>query len=476
MKRTPRPITGTHLFQRERCRRFVWLEFHGDITKKAPPDAAAEVRLARGRAHEKEIIANLSVVEPKYPARDFAAGARETLKLMKAGENLIYQGVLTNDGRVGIPDLLRRAENGRYVVGDVKASNEPKIEHAMQVAFYSELLSKTLSEPPPDHGFLILANGAEAKINLNEISYLYQEAAADVEQIRNGAAEPRAAMNSHCGGCAWRNVCIPEMQTKRDLSLVYSITPARRAALESASIVNINDLAECEPAAVAEKTELPRETLRRLRLQAIALLQNKSQRLGALSWKPARIAVAAAIARDPRGTHYAEFMLYRTSKDKDRLEETWFHSEAREAKDEAVAYRKFIFALAGDRDAPIYHFGPGLPDAMAELDSRHGMLNDPVHGVFARLHDVQTSLRSALVLPAYHYDLTSVTNALGIPLPPLEAPNGTETDDALIVSLRRRAAEEVKAIRNIRVAAQRAWEAAGEMTTVKEVNTIHTAI
>lgn len=439
----------------------MWLEFHGDIHKKTAPDAATRARLLRGRAHEKEIITKMEVVEPVYPERDFAAGARATLELMHSRTPLIYQGVLAGDGRVGMPDLLQfDAANNCYIVGDVKASPEAKIEHAMQVAFYTEMLERVQERPAPG-AFLILADGSQARIPLDDVRPLYREAIADVTKIKSGESEPRAAFSHACRGCAWREECVPAMSERQDLTLIFGMTPARRMALEQRGIINITDLAAIDANELSTKTELPRETLRRLKLQAAALLEKRPLRLGPFPWKPSRAAIAASIARDPRGTHFAEFIAFRTCKIQDRLDESWHHAEAPAAADEEKAYKKFLRILADDFDAPIYHFGPALPDALATLDARFGKLNDPIARVFARLVDVQSLVRSALVLPTHHYDLEGVANALGVAIPPVAEPAENDTNENLTLALRRRTGGEALAIRNIRVAAYKAWQTAG---------------
>ncbi|MBI3820139.1 MAG: TM0106 family RecB-like putative nuclease [Planctomycetes bacterium] len=465
MSRRNRPITGTDLFQRERCRRFVWLEFHGETTKKLPPDAATQSALLRGRAHEKAIVSKLTIVEPKYPERDFEAGARVTIELMQSKTPQIYQGVLKSADRVGLPDLLRfDAGSNSYIVGDVKASAEPKMEHAMQVAFYTELLNEIRQQTAP-RAFIILADGNETAIPLVDVAPFYKEAMDDVRRMRAGECEPRPAHIHMCAGCAWRGVCLPEMTESRDLSLVFGMTPARRDAFESAGIRNITDLAAIEPAVAAERMELPRETLRRLKLQSAALLDGEPKNLGRFPMKAARIAIAAAIARDPRGTHFAEFLAWRTCKINERLEERWIHFEAAAPQDEERAFRSFLRALSEDRDAPIYHYGNAFADALASLDARFGKLNDPIGGVFDRLVDVQAAIRTALVLPVHHYDLASVARAFGVSLAEPDEFPGSEDVETLILTLRRRTAAEIKTIRHVRIAAQRICNGAPETRT-----------
>jgi len=446
--RAPRAITGTHLFQRERCARHVWLDFHGDPDRRLPPDAAAARAMALGREHERAIVAKLEVVEPSYPATDLEAGARATAELMREGAPLIYQGVVTAPGRVGKPDLLRRGDDGRYVVGDVKLASAPKVEHAMQVAFYADVLAGG-QDGVPTKAFLVLGDGREAEVRLDEVEPLYRSALAEVEAIREARHEPRPHLRPFCSGCAWRGVCLPEMEERGDLSLVFGVTPARRDALAAAGIAKVTELAACDPASVAERTELPRETLRRLRLQARALLDGAPMRLGPIPWRSARIAWTAAIGRDGHGRPTA-FAAYRTARAGDALEERWVGEIARDPDDEARAYRRFVVALAEDLDAPIYHFGEALPETLSRLDAKHGKRSDPIAEVFARLVDVQSGIRSALVLPTPSYELQRVADALG--------GVAQETKSGLDSPLAA-AADEAATVRRVRMAAARAWSA-----------------
>ncbi|MBL8693765.1 MAG: TM0106 family RecB-like putative nuclease [Planctomycetes bacterium] len=471
MPRKLRPITGTHLFQRERCSRWVWLDFHEDPARKLPPDAAAAARMAQGRRHEREIVAKLDVVEPHYPANDFEAGERATRELMGSGAPLIYQGVLLGEHRVGKPDLLRRADGGgtpRYLLGDIKASSRAKLEHAMQLAFYADLLAASQSDGPKT-AFLLLGDGREERVQLDDVEPFYREAAAEVEAMRERRHEPRAAFHVHCHGCAWRGVCLPELEARGDLSLVHGISPARREALEEVGVHNIAQLACIEPAQLAARTELPRETLRRLRLQARALLDRAPHRLAPLPWKAARIAVAAEFARHPIRGHVAEFLAYRTIAAGNGFQEQWIHESAQNPEEEGPAYRRFLSSLSLDRDAPIYHFGAELPDTLAQLDARHGKLNDPLPQVFARLHDVQVGIRSSLVLPILRYDLDRVAQALLGTAPESVEPHSAETDDQS-PQIRRALAERILLVRRVRLAAARAWQSDGAASSAVSVS------
>ena len=83
--------------------------------------------------------------------KDPVRGVEETLRLMRMGTPLIYQGWLEQriDDVIyrGRPDLLERRPGSSnfgdwvYVPIDVKSSSEIKTSHREQLAFYSMVLS-----------------------------------------------------------------------------------------------------------------------------------------------------------------------------------------------------------------------------------------------------------------------------------------------------------------------------------------------
>ena len=88
------------------CLRLLFLNKYGDKKFQLAPSDFFKPLWKFGRTYESTVIDFFKYEKPKYKVADYAKGLEETLKLMKAGVETIYQGVLRNDELQGIPDFL----------------------------------------------------------------------------------------------------------------------------------------------------------------------------------------------------------------------------------------------------------------------------------------------------------------------------------------------------------------------------------
>jgi len=134
------------------CRHLTRLDLlraRGVISPPRAYDAGFEDLVARGEAHEKEVLQgfrdrDLRVVDLSPYKGNVAAGADATAAALPSGADVIYQGVLTRaltDGQpalLGLPDFLVRADlidapdgeprpdGARYEVVDAKLACSAK--------------------------------------------------------------------------------------------------------------------------------------------------------------------------------------------------------------------------------------------------------------------------------------------------------------------------------------------------------------
>src|SRR5260221_13009343 len=94
------------------CEHRPWMDLYGDRSERDQVSPFVQLVWERGHTHEREVVVqagismlDLSVYEP---------GEREwrTLEAMSRREPLIYQGRLSANSLVGLPDLLRFEEYG----------------------------------------------------------------------------------------------------------------------------------------------------------------------------------------------------------------------------------------------------------------------------------------------------------------------------------------------------------------------------
>ncbi len=272
----PGRVTGTHVYSYSKCPHAVTLDFHEDRARRRPPTEIEEFVLRRGRELEEVLTADLGYTEPRYPDRDFEAGAAATLELMRAGAPGLLQAVLLGENALGIADLLR-IEAGEsmlgphhYVVGDIKSSRRARGDQVLQVMFYSRLLAVVQGRAPA-YGYLVLRNGNEERFACSDYDTVLDDLLKQIQASRLEPSRTRPFYGPACRSCRWSDVCVPALQAADDLSLLQGMTRGLRTTLETAGLrtcESLHGLRSVE--SVSRRTHIESAALRRLRGAATA--------------------------------------------------------------------------------------------------------------------------------------------------------------------------------------------------------------
>lgn len=268
-------ITGTHVYGLLQCPRKVALDLHEPRERRRPPREEEEFTLQRGRDHEARVVAALGWPAPEYPDHDHEAGARATLAMLADGVVGVSQGVLLDDRRLGIPDLLRREAgesrfgDWHYVVGDVKSSGDARSDQVMQVVFYSALLAD-LQQRAPDYAYIVLKDGREERFQVADYAPVLAEVEARIGSLLADASLARPFRSRSCDGCHWSELCGPELERADDLSLLGGMTRGVRAVLESVGLGTCASLRDASIERTARQTHLEPALLRRFERAARA--------------------------------------------------------------------------------------------------------------------------------------------------------------------------------------------------------------
>ncbi|MCH8014027.1 MAG: hypothetical protein IH823_04450, partial [Candidatus Dadabacteria bacterium] len=140
-------ITASILYDYLTCPHRVSMDFFEDPLKRAEPNPFMQLLWEKGTLFEKEVMENLQI--PFLDLSGFKEEEKEklTLEAMQRDEPLIYSGRIQEDGLLGIPDLLRKEDDG-YIAGDIKSGageegsedlSTPKKHYGVQLALYTDI-------------------------------------------------------------------------------------------------------------------------------------------------------------------------------------------------------------------------------------------------------------------------------------------------------------------------------------------------
>ncbi|MEP7027740.1 MAG: TM0106 family RecB-like putative nuclease [Candidatus Eisenbacteria bacterium] len=407
-------IWASHLYQYISCPRWPRNEFHGDPRMKRGPSAFLKKLLADGVQHEAAIYADLRPERVSYPAGDHAAGAAETLRLMRVGVPLIAQAVLTSGRRVGVSDLLERRP-GHSALGDylyepieIKSARSVKPVYRIQLAFYGHLLADTIGAWPVSAS-VILVDGRREDFALETVRPEYERLLAGLEQVVDGAEVP-VHISSTCGECPWEANCLVEARRTHDVSLTYGLQRRVAQALREQGIHTLEALAACDPPAVARWGALSLGQAMQLVIQAQVLVTGEARWRGVLQFANTEEELYFDIEGDPE--HDVEYLFGVLTRRKDGSED-YRAFVAEQPGEEARAFGELLDYVEAHPDAPIYHYHHYERSAIKTLAERHRIAPVRAPAMLARMRDLHKDLATTAVLPVYSYSLKAVAKRLG---------------------------------------------------------------
>ena len=262
----PQPvITGALLYNLVSCPRRPALDLFGDPKLRDPTSPFVQMLWARGNLFEQQTIAALDI-----PFLDLSKAKEEdrerlTSEAMRRGESLIYSGRISSEDLLGIPDLLRKTDNG-YMPGDIKSGmakegggedeheGKPKLTYAVQLALYLDVLER-LNFSAGRKAFVWDVRGDEVIYDFNEprgprtpetLWDFYQHTLKDAYSIISNSKDPKPARAAICKLCQWHTFCLKELEAADDLTLIPQLGRSRRDVMEL-EIPSVAAFAKCNP-------------------------------------------------------------------------------------------------------------------------------------------------------------------------------------------------------------------------------------
>ncbi len=264
-------ITASKLYDYIHCPHKVWRDIHGPQDEKiTETNPFVKLLWEKGVLHEKKIIKSLGKIT------DLSKGTlderfQQTVLHLKRGTPLLYQGVLISGNLLGIPDLLKKTEDGLYIPIDIKSGRgfegtgedleqgRPKKHYAVQLCLYADILHR-LGFGQNNRGKVIDIEGREFDYFLDEttspknpLTWLdeYRLAVKEVEKLLSNKKENKPAIGGSCRLCPWYYSCKQWCEKNDDLTRIFYLGRNKRDIINSdLNIYRVAEMCNCSAGSI----------------------------------------------------------------------------------------------------------------------------------------------------------------------------------------------------------------------------------
>jgi len=398
---------------------WIWYDIHGDQSKKIELSELTLRLIEGGVLHEENCVKDMQKVTIDKNLSGEEA-EKLTLEYMKAGENLIYQGVISYiDGNVkfkGRPDFLKKCDgssifgNYYYIPVEIKNSTQcDKAEYKKQLMLYALILNK-LQGVMPTLGEFINKNNVTIPCELTDkLSQATNSTISDILNILRGN-EPPLKITRESLQTPWSEILLEEAERKSDISLLYDIDSSVIAGLKNESINTLNDMAACDVNSLPKIKGASIDTIRRLKTQANSLVSSKIIPICRPDIPAAQIKIYFDIEGDPfLGVDYLFGLLIV----KDGIKGEFKYFLAEKPENEKVMWDQFISWLKMEnfRDFKVYHFHHYEKTHLNKLSKKYGGCDQLDHFI-DNLVDLSKKLTDSFIFPVYFYSIKDIAKHL----------------------------------------------------------------
>lgn len=363
-----------------------------------PPDDETAVLLQeKGLEHERAYLEHLrgegrSIAEVSVHG-SIEERADATLKAMREGHDVIYQGAFLAGRWHGYSDFLIRRDgiasglgDYAYDVADTKLARSAKPKHVLQLCVYADMLTDVQAVPPPAM-HVVLGTGEVATLKTSSVLHYFWFARSRFEAFVDAVPATSAGDPcGHCTFCRWADHCDGEWEAVDHLSIVAGLGRSQMKALRAADVDNIGALAALpddtkvqgiQPATLEKLVKQARlqHHQRRTGERKVELLPSANQRGFGRLPRPDEGDMFFDMEGDPLFEEGLEYLFGVVALDEDgndRFHEFWAHDRAQE---KAAFERTIDFMtdrLARYPHAHIYHYASYEETALKRLAMYHG--------------------------------------------------------------------------------------------------------
>ncbi|MEX2660045.1 MAG: TM0106 family RecB-like putative nuclease [Acidimicrobiales bacterium] len=260
----------------------------GELTAPEQHDPDLDVLRRRGAEHELAELARFraagltvgEVTTTGSSPEALAAAEAETLALMQAGVDVVFQATFFDGRWRGHADFLVRTDAPSdlgpwsYDVADTKLARRAKPAALVQLCAYAEHVAR-LQGTWPRQLIVITGDGEHHRHRTSDVVSYFRMVKARFEATIDGPLDAVDAVPvSHCEVCAWAPACEEEWRAADHLSLIAGVRSGAVAKLAAAGITTGALLAGSADGAPVDGMEL--DLLDRLRRQARLQLSQRA--------------------------------------------------------------------------------------------------------------------------------------------------------------------------------------------------------
>lgn len=227
-----------------------------DYPDEMRPDAADEAALIlqkHGAAHESAVLRHLKELRKEVievPESIDAEGV--TLESIRAGREVIFQGVISAGQFAGKTDFLVKVEepsllgSWSYEIWDTKLARKPKPYFIIQLCCYAEMLEK-IQGVRPQHLTVVLGDGSQKSFRTEDYFYFYEALKNQFLTFQGNFDKNTPPDPSDVGPFSrWKTEAERRMEESDHLSRVAGIRKVQIRKLRAAGIPTLKALATSE--------------------------------------------------------------------------------------------------------------------------------------------------------------------------------------------------------------------------------------
>jgi predicted RecB family nuclease len=382
------------------CKYTIFNEFYEDKLqlKRKEVTESDKLRLAKGNEFENDYFKELQrkyskVVDLKKGDQKISKEdiAKETIKCMKEGYEIIRGGYLIDDKWRGEFDFLEINRNIKsnlgdysYEVSDTKNTTKVKPDHIFQVAIYADLLEKIQGIKSKNFN-IVLKEMKKESIELENVSeFVLMQKKKYEHFIENEIDTAKPEKCTYCAICPWQETCENIWKKNDSLDLIWGIRKDMRRKFQKSGIDTVLKLSQQDHEKVFEDINI--ETSKKY--ITFSKLMKKEEKTDKPEYLPVPVDpdLMRGLSRLPKPSksdlffdiesvqdHIVEgkleylFGLYYEEEEKKEYKLFWAHDKEQE-KNNLIQFFNFIDVhFKKYPDSFIYHYGNYEIDALERL-------------------------------------------------------------------------------------------------------------